>query len=62
MRSAKQLAREALDQLPDDCAWEEIQYRLYFLEMLTRRIEQADAGDFVEQAEVEQRISEWLAK
>jgi hypothetical protein len=62
MRSAKQLAREALDQLPDDCTWEDIQYRLYFLETLTRRIERADVGDFVEQAEVEQRISEWLAK
>ena len=62
MRSVKQLVREALDQLPDDGSWEDVQYRLYVLETLHRRTESAEREEFVEQAEVEQRISEWLQK
>jgi hypothetical protein len=62
MRSVKQQVREMLDQLPDDCSWDEVHNRLYFLEMLHQRIEKADAGEFVEKAEVEQRLAEWLRK
>lgn len=62
MSGVKQQVRQVLEQLPDDCSVEDIQYRLYVLETLRNRTEAADRGDFLEQAEVEQRLYKWLRK
>jgi hypothetical protein len=60
--SVKQQIREVLEKLPDDCSLEDVQYRLYVLETLRKRTEAADRGDFVDENEVEQRLSKWLRK
>jgi hypothetical protein len=62
MTGVKQQVREVLEQLPDDCLIEDIQYRLYVLETLRKRTEAADCGDFVDEAEVEQRLSKYFAR
>jgi predicted transcriptional regulator len=62
MTGVKQQVREVLEQLPDDCSLEDVQYRLYVLETLRKRTEAADRGDFVDQDEVERRLSKWLQK
>ncbi len=62
MSGVKQQVREVLERLPDDCSVEDIQYRLYVLETLRTRTESADRGDFVDQDEVERRLSKWLQK
>jgi hypothetical protein len=62
MTGVKQQVREVLEQLPDDCSLEDVQYRLYVLETLRKRAEAADRGDFVDQDEVERRLSKWLQK
>jgi predicted transcriptional regulator len=62
MSGVKQQIREVLDQLPDDCSVEDVQYRLFVLETLRKRTADADRGDFVTQAEIEQRLSKWLKK
>jgi hypothetical protein len=38
MQTAKEVAREILNSLPDDCTLDDISYRLY----LRRKLEQAD--------------------
>lgn len=60
MPGVKQQVRDVLEQLPDDCSIEDVQYRLYVLETLRNRTSAADRGDFATQEEVEQRLSKWL--
>lgn len=45
--TAKQLLREALEQLPDDATVEDAMERLYFLAKVARGLEAADRGDVV---------------
>ena len=58
--NAKSQAREVLDRLPDDCTIEDVQYHLYVVEKLRRRVEQADSGLAVPQSEAEMRLEKWL--
>ncbi len=62
MPSTKEQIAEVLKRLPDDCTIEDVQYELYVLETLQRRIEMADRGDFVSQAEAEDRMRKWTGK
>lgn len=56
MPDAKSMTRQALDQLPDDCTVEDVQYHLYVAEKIRRRLEQADAGGAVPHAEAKKRL------
>ena len=58
----KRQIRELLEQLPDDCSVEDVQYRLYVMETIGRRIEAADRGEFVTDDEALARLQKWLAK
>jgi len=40
----KEAVRQLLDELPDDCTLEEVQYELYFLDLVQRGLAEADAG------------------
>ena len=63
MADTKQQVRTILDQLPDDCSVEDVQYHLYVIEKLRRRIELADDPDqCVSQTEAEARVEKWLLK
>jgi hypothetical protein len=62
MASAKQVAKEILDSLPDDCSLEEIQYRLYVRQMVEEGREDVRKGDLVSQAEIEQDLERWLGQ
>ncbi len=62
MTNVKQKVREMLDQLPDDCSVEDVQYRLYVVETLQNRSEMGDQGDFIAQQELESRLAKWLVK
>jgi hypothetical protein len=54
MQSEKEQAIEVLNQLPDDCTLEEIQYHLYVAETIKRRLEHAEqGGTWTSQDEVE---------
>ena len=53
---AKQLLREAVEQLPDDASVEDAMERLYFLAKVTRGLEAADRGDTVPHDEVRQEF------
>jgi len=59
--TAKQQAQSILNQLPDDCTLDDVQYHLYIAETLRHRLDQLDAGaEVVSQAEAEQRMAKWL--
>ncbi|TWT42083.1 hypothetical protein RAS1_32110 [Phycisphaerae bacterium RAS1] len=60
--TAKDRAREILDQLPDDCTIEDVQYHLYVAETLRRRLDAANAGNTVPHEEAEKRLDKWLVK
>jgi len=60
MVSVKRQIEKILEQLPDDCSVEEVQYHLYVVEKIRRRLEMADHEDFVPQSEVEERMKKWL--
>jgi hypothetical protein len=62
MTSVKEQVRQVLEKLPDDCSYEDVQYQLYVLETLQRRVEMADRGDFISQEEAEKRMQKWLPK
>ncbi len=62
MASPKQIARQILDSLPDDCSLEEIQYRLYVRQMVEEGREDVRRGDVISQEEIEQDLERWLAK
>ena len=49
--TAKQLLRDALEQLPDDASVEDAMERLYFLAKVQRGLAAADRGEVVPHAE-----------
>lgn len=57
----KDQVRTVLDQLPDDCTLDDVQYRLYVSALVSQRSAALDAGaPVVSQSEAEQRMAKWL--
>ena len=57
--SAKQQAIEAIEQLPDNVALDEIVYRLYVLNKVHRGLDDADAGRVVSSETLAAEIEQW---
>lgn len=55
-RSAKDLMREAVEQLPSDATDEEAMERLYFLSKIERGLTQVDAKETLSHEEVRRRL------
>lgn len=53
---AKQLLREAVEQLPDDATIEDVMERLYLLAKVARGLDAAERGDVVEHADIEREF------
>jgi len=60
--TTKQQVRKVLDDLPDDCSLEDVQYRLYVLETIRARLEEEKRGEFLTQDDVERRMAQWLSE
>ncbi|HEY2588690.1 MAG TPA: hypothetical protein VGI81_23310 [Tepidisphaeraceae bacterium] len=58
-KSDKQRVIQLLEQLPDDCTLDDIQYHLGVMQVIQRRGAQADSGDFVSQEDVKARLANW---
>lgn len=55
--TAKEKVRAVLDQLPDYCTIDAVQYRLYVAELVSQRSAELDAGaSVVSQEEAERRM------
>jgi predicted transcriptional regulator len=62
MASAKDVARQILDGLPEDCSLQEIQYRLYVRQMIEEGRQDVEAGRVVSQEEIERDLESWLTE
>ena len=62
MATAKDTVRKVLEQMPDDCSLEDVQYQLYQRQKLERSRQAAAEGRVVSHAEVKERLSKWAGK
>lgn len=62
MSITKEKVRSLLNQLPDDCSIEDIQYHLYVIEKVNNGLESAKTQGTISQSEAEQRLNKWLIK
>lgn len=54
---AKQLLRDAVEQVPEDATVEDVMDRLYFLAKVARGLEAADCGELIPHEEIEREFS-----
>jgi predicted transcriptional regulator len=47
---------------PDDSPSEDVEYRTYVQEKIDRGLAAAEAGDFISDEEIEQRIARWTSE
>ncbi len=59
MSTAKSEVQSLLENLPDDCTLEDIQYHLYIVEKVHRGIDRAEKEGTVSHQDVEKRLSKW---
>ena len=59
MTRVKQAAIELIQSLPDECTFEDIQYRLYLCEKVATGDRAIEEGRIVTQDEAEARIRQW---
>ncbi|MEA5532231.1 hypothetical protein VB638_22115 [Dolichospermum sp. UHCC 0684] len=65
MSTTKNQVQSLLQQLPDDCSIEDIQYHLYVIyviEKVSRGLEVSDREGTISQLAVEERLNKWLIK
>lgn len=60
--SVKEEVRRLLEQLPDDCSLEDVQYHLYVRQKIELGLAEARQGRVVDQQEAERRLARWLEK
>jgi predicted transcriptional regulator len=60
MATPKQVARELLDRLPDDCSLQDIQYHLYVRQMIEEGRRDVREGRVFSQEEIERDLAQWL--
>jgi hypothetical protein len=60
MNTIKDTIKSILNQLPDDCSIEDIQYHLYVLEKVRQGIDLVDTESRLKQEEVEGLLNKWL--
>jgi predicted transcriptional regulator len=60
--TTKQQVQEVLDQLPDDCTLEDVQYELYVIQKVQRGLQAVERGDVVTHEEAKKRLERWLTR
>lgn len=56
----KREVERLLQELPDDCSLEDVQYHLYVIEKVKNGVLRAETENRLTQEEVEGRLSKWL--
>ncbi len=60
MATAKQVVFTLLENLPDDCTLDEIQYHIYVRQRIEEARREIRAGQFVTTEEMEKDLAQWL--
>ena len=61
MLAVKQEAQEMIQNLPDNCTYEDIQYHLYVVEKIKNGISRAEKGETSSHQDAKQRMAKWLS-
>ena len=61
-QTPKQEVQTILQDMPDDCSVEDIQYHLYVINKVRRSKDRLDIEGGVSQKEAEKRLSKWIIK
>jgi len=54
--TVKEEVRRSLDQLPDNCTWDDVMYKIYVRQAVERGLHDADAGKLTDVEEVRRRV------
>jgi len=61
MVAVKQEVQNMIQNLPDNCTYEDIQYHLYVVEKIKNGISRAEKGEVSSHQEAKQRMAKWLS-
>ncbi len=61
MAAVKEEAQEMIQNLPDNCTYEDIQYHLYVVEKIKKGISRAESGETSSHQDAKQRMAKWLS-
>jgi len=61
MVAVKQEAQKMIQNLPDNCTFEDIQYHLYVAEKIKKGISRAENGETSSHQDAKQRMAKWLS-
>ncbi len=62
MVAIKQEAQEIIQNLPDNCTYEDIQYHFYVVEKIKKGISRTENGEYSSHQEAKQRMAKWLSR
>ena len=62
MLTVKEEVKHILENLPDDCTLEDIQYHLFVLQKIENGLEDLKERRVVSQEEVEKKLEKWIIK
>ena len=62
MQTVKQEVGSLINNLPDDCSFDDIQYHLYVLQKIKNGLRDAREGNVYTQEEMEERMAKWIRK
>lgn len=60
--SVKEKIQRVIQYLPDDCTFEDAQYRLYVMQKVERGFAAADRGEVVSQEDMRKRLAQWQSE
>ena len=60
--NTKKSASKLLNELPDDCSYEDIQYHLYVLQKVERGLKEADSGRAFSSEQMNNKLKRWIGK
>ena len=61
MVAVKQEAQQMIQNLPDNCTYEDIQYHLYVAEKIKNSIDRARKGEISSHKDAKARMAKWLS-
>ena len=59
--AVKQEAQEMIENLPDNCTYEDIQYHLYVVEKIKNGLSRAKDGEVISHQDAKERMAKWLS-
>lgn len=58
----KEEIKQIIDQLPEDCSIEDVQYTLYVRSKINKGLKDIEEGNVITHEEVEERMRKWFKK